>query len=1058
MYLHVFSIHSVASIPCHSASFGRTEVHKPRDEKIDFWIDFNFRSKCISLFVEEKDQEGNYKEGSSWETVIIKAENVEDYRLKGINNGDFALLLKLKHSASDLVSFAIDDTRISGKIFGSPHLHNAGSDSDVSSTPSTKASVAIYPVHIKSSNTDKSYIMPTASVMSQATKNVGDNLDKMQTADECQNESVQDPPVEVEDTGSKEQNKELETKRNPVKRASKRLQTKLQKDQRKDDSNKEHDMGKSDSSEKSLPSAFNVSSRLAASKGKAVRKPLTNAAKSRKAIKEKVFSKGHSRSLVESEQKPKENYTKFHMVTPARRREPRSGAAQENRTKEDKDENKDESVDFVQDSLPLADSMEDGSDPNHQHKIKSNQGSSLKKRKVGKKGSEQNTESILESTANDNHRTHKTLKPKARQKTNVQATKSAGLKKDTANRRAPQNARAKQRQLMSPYHDDSELDISNYEYDGIYKRQDEALLKGNKRTTSNTIRRTSQSKKAKQQLVRAPVHDENEPDISNDESGHNQDNQDEPYLEGNKRTTSNTIRRTSQSKKAKQQLVRAPVHDENEPDISNDESGHNQDDQDEPYLEGSGYVTECYVKEPIPVLQSSTPVIKVKRPVSKEYSTKEDKMYNSKNRLSRELLHEHVLNTKGIMQTPKSGVESGEDSEEEDIPLKLWLSESISTVEAPRNDFQHSQGSGGSEQGDEKEETEEDFDSVHSESENEIQHGSDKRGSRVIYSVSRNDSGIGETPFVEELKKQTKLPSKRSSKQKPLQISITPITPTSEQSEQMEQDEDDTVDVEDKRQRRKRKFVEWSKSGPSRLYGSSVSGTRNAAHTKDWYKEPVQVNEAHLPSYRGQHHGKPRKLSYEDTSAPYNQQEPEEGMSDEEEIRREVQGLINLAGGEIIQAVRRKRRMIRSFFQKANDMMSSTIDSFWDETQTTSYSALEKHRSQFSEQVQVFGKQMDKTSSILEGMEETFNTVAKQFKILKSQRQVNEKRLKGLQHLQDFIETDLTSLERKRNEQEATLRTEMEKEMLKLQNKFLKDTRKQKEDELKMMLNTLWIP
>lgn len=51
----------------------------------------------------------------------------------------------------------------------------------------------------------------------------------MQTSDECQNESVQDPPMEVEDTGSKEQNKEVETKRNPVNRASKRLQTKMQK-------------------------------------------------------------------------------------------------------------------------------------------------------------------------------------------------------------------------------------------------------------------------------------------------------------------------------------------------------------------------------------------------------------------------------------------------------------------------------------------------------------------------------------------------------------------------------------------------------------------------------------------------------------------------------------------------------------------------------------------------------------------------------------------------------------------------------------------------------------
>lgn len=63
------------------------------------------------------------------------------------------------------------------------------------------------------------------------------------------------------------------------------------------------------------------------------------------------------------------------------------------------------------------------SDPNHQDKTKSNQGFSLKKRKVGKKGSEQNTESILESTAYDNHMTQKA---KQRKKTRVQVTKSAG--------------------------------------------------------------------------------------------------------------------------------------------------------------------------------------------------------------------------------------------------------------------------------------------------------------------------------------------------------------------------------------------------------------------------------------------------------------------------------------------------------------------------------------------------------------------------------------------------------------------------------------------------------
>ena len=50
---------------------------------------------------------------------------------------------------------------------------------------------------------------------------------------------------------------------------------------------------------------------------------------------------------------------------------------------------------------------------------------------------------------------------------------------------------------------------------------------GNRRSTGRTLL----SKKAKQQLhlVRAPVHDENEPDISNDDGS---DKQDEPYLEG----------------------------------------------------------------------------------------------------------------------------------------------------------------------------------------------------------------------------------------------------------------------------------------------------------------------------------------------------------------------------------------------------------------------------------------------------------------------------------------------------------------------------------------------
>ncbi|XP_020616555.1 uncharacterized protein LOC110054554 [Orbicella faveolata] len=110
--------------------------------------------------------------------------------------------------------------------------------------------------------------------------------------------------------------------------------------------------------------------------------------------------------------------------------------------------------------------------------------------------------------------------------------------------------------------------------------------------------------------------------------------------------------------------------------------------------------------------------------------------------------------------------------------------------------------------------------------------------------------------------------------------------------------------------------------------------------------------------------------------------------------------------------LQRKHRMIRSFFQRTSDMMLSSIDSFQDETQTTSYGALEKYKRQFSEQVQGLRKQMEKTSLIVDGME-------KQFKILQSQRQVEEKRLKGLQHLQGLMETEVTKLEQRRSEQEV---------------------------------------
>ncbi|KAK2574601.1 hypothetical protein P5673_000791, partial [Acropora cervicornis] len=75
-----------------------------------------------------------------------------------------------------------------------------------------------------------------------------------------------------------------------------------------------------------------------------------------------------------------------------------------------------------------------------------------------------------------------------------------------------------------------------------------------------------------------------------------------------------------------------------------------------------------------------------------------------------------------------------------------------------------------------------------------------------------------------------------------------------------------------------------------------------------------------------------------------------------------------------------------------------------------------------------------------------------------SQRPKTDRREKGVHHLHKSIEAELTKLERNRSEQEATFRAELEKETLKFKKKFLQDTRKQKEDQLKMMLNILQIP
>lgn len=66
-------------------------------------------------------------------------------------------------------------------------------------------------------------------------------------------------------------------------------------EQRRSDSSTDIDMSKKNFLEKSLPTAFNVSKRLKASK----KESLSNGAKTYQGIREKVFSTRHSYPLVE---------------------------------------------------------------------------------------------------------------------------------------------------------------------------------------------------------------------------------------------------------------------------------------------------------------------------------------------------------------------------------------------------------------------------------------------------------------------------------------------------------------------------------------------------------------------------------------------------------------------------------------------------------------------------------------------------------------------------------------------------------------------------------------
>ncbi|XP_027052925.1 transcriptional regulator ATRX-like [Pocillopora damicornis] len=930
---------SVTSIPCYSAHFGTLQVYQPSYEKIkDFWIDFNYGSESITLFVEERDRSGNYKEGSSWETVLIKAGDVEDYRIKDLETkkDEVALLLKLKHAASELVSFGpqFDNqfvkfsfsgiftnllTSVLKKIMGSPKFPPS-SDSDVSLTPSTKASVAMNPVCIKSTQVEVTCVwpvMPTATLMSQ--------------------------------------------------------------EQRRSDSSTDIDMSKKNFLEKSLPTAFNVSKRLKASKKK--EESLSNGAKTYQGIREKVFSTRHSYPLVESQKKI---IGTLPMVTPARRRDPRSG----------------------------------------KRRIRS---CTLVQVKGYRSRKAENTKLSFSSSSNVFSESD--------------ISSNQGLKKDRPARSkvlVPDPAKKHQR-ISDVVYDENRIDM------GKYKTGND-IPKNQGANEDATSRRRSQSTKVQKKQATSHVFALKSTKDADDEDDYLQENQYETVLDDYELESSDY---TTEYYQEAEYGTSSPVVK-----VDNASQRHKSLEED---LLISPHDMDDYARFD----HQNT-----RKPVTKKFKIAKDRIEILKKKNSR------VCIDFVFLPTPKSREGSGDNCKgEESQRSPMNLSKITPIGEA-------SEASDVTEQDEDKEkDVEVKADSANSDIEidynfdinmtpiyrrkyrneqrlagNNTQLSSSEGRLGLKRVVSRDDSGIGETPFQG---KHTKVSKKKSLRQRPLQVSVvkTPITPRSEL------DKDNCADVESGKEsassqesgkeimvrKRKRNYFEWSRSGPSYPGGASLTA-KSTEHREGWYSRSF---------YR------PRKLSYEENREEPDEEEDdgeeEEEEEEEEETRKEVQGLINFAGRKIMKAVRRKRLMIRSFVKKSNEVMFTTIDSLWSQTQAASYDKLRSCKNQFSEQVQVLEKEIDKTSAVVRGIEETFNGLEKQFKILKNQRQVENKRFKGLEHLQVVMESELTKLKRKREEREIAVRTEMENEMEKLQNKFLQDARKQTEDYLKMTLNTLRI-
>ncbi|XP_068679331.1 synaptonemal complex protein 2-like isoform X4 [Montipora foliosa] len=1006
---------SVASFPCCSATFGTAEVYPPIDPKIsEFWVDFNLKSKSISLYVEERDDEGNCKEGNSlWELLLIKAEIVQDYRLTGTGKHDIVLLLKLRISASDVVTFlhnnhsqyvkiTFSDNYSSGlsivlpKILGRPKYQNQNSsgESDVNSTPS-KASVAINPVHIRSRSTEKAYVMPTASLMLQLSDGTTDHEEQAIEQQEKACQSIGTDIKRNRNSSKKTQRKDLPTEKDQTE------------DENADNGHGSNFDAAQTKKNKRIPDE-------SVSQGED--DGCSNSNKQGTEVKHRKQASKHLTYKVNSRQDA--NMLKHHQFMHAGQDE----------ISEDDDEN--DKSDSSGKSYPAAFNVSGRLAASKRKSIPTMYLSEAAKRR---KAIEKRVFS----------------KPVSSPPVSEDIEEISELHMVTpARRREPRSGA-----ISSSKAKDG--DVRNKDDQTVIIQDSLPLADSFKDRDESAQRREKKSGKKHSVPVENLTKERQKKKATELNSGATDKKMEwsKAWAETSPERPSMEIRKSSLNRDSSK-MVHLAKQQELQDTYNLDvlEASNEFNDTPDQISEGYGHtddeLTDCYVEEAIASITS--PIVTTTRLRTRGQSPM--RKFSIPRHLNlglspfgeapveTSLVAKKSRNDQGHTGNDTGNEDEGHDSEEEFDLKSTELDYDFNVTITPRLKGQQTK----------RRKTLQRQESVKS--------GSIKR------SVLLNDSGIGETPFGREIQHRTKF--SRKSWQP-----LTPLTPRLEQGEDNSGDdetdegsvrspgtpEQQTLDVK----HRKKKFVDWSSSGPSMLYDLSVSGVR-PSRKEGTYKEPLHMSEAHMLSYRSQQFGKPRKLLYGDEH--FNVQEGEELINDtsEEDIRNEVQGLIKIAGGEVFKAVRRKRQMIKSFLVRTTEMVLSSNDTFRNEQQATSYNAIKSYKNQLTEQIHSLEKDFGKTASTIKEMENTVNTFqntfAKQFKILKGQRQIEEKRFKGVHHLQKLMETELNNLERSRNAREETFRAELERETLKFKKKFLQDTRKQKEDQLKMMLNILRIP